>query len=499
MTAGRIVAAASLGALFACAAAPPAPPNTEPPPPPPAPLAVAALALPVDPSVALVARVLLEVSRARGLPAKHPVPCVRLSRPDLLAKVKDHLARDVPAVAIRAEGDVQKLLGLFPTRDDYVAAIFALLAGQLAGYYEPADGTMYLASDLAEDQAAETLSHELVHALQDQYWGLGPRSAYRNGQEDASSAASALAEGEATIATEDLVLSHEQPGRTTLDVRDDDLFTWLSSTLYAAKPSGIPQALENSILAPYIDGSRFVTARRREGGWTAVDEAWEAPPETTEQLLHPAKWRAREPAVALPDPSAPRGFTLVEANTYGEQGLRLTFEEWMSPGAAAVAASGWGGDRSGLFERPDGAMGLVWRVRFDEATREAPAAFAARAFSALAAALPRLGRVASRGDRALCVDRPGNGVLRVAREGLDLFLVVGAVTPAAGGWHAAMTCDDARAWTDGARAPGTAQNAKDPATLATKSGERADRPMAGPPMNVIRSPHTWMDATGPRK
>ena len=72
---------------------------------------------------------------------------------------------------------------------------------------------MYLASDLQDRAADATLAHELVHALQDQYYDLGPRLSYQPEANDRESAVQALAEGDATSAMMDLHARRQRQAR----------------------------------------------------------------------------------------------------------------------------------------------------------------------------------------------------------------------------------------------------------------------------------------------
>ena len=82
----------------------------------------------------LIARMLRRVTKARGIEATKPVPGVVLSRAELIARVKEHVAKEVPPESIRNEGLVLQLFGFIPTSFDYEKAEFALLEAQLAGY-----------------------------------------------------------------------------------------------------------------------------------------------------------------------------------------------------------------------------------------------------------------------------------------------------------------------------------------------------------------------------
>jgi len=441
----RLAAVMLAGSLGGCAT--PSPEAPPPLPPPEASLAPTPAASAPPRATPFLEHVLGVIGRSRGLTPKHPVPGVVLARKDLLARVKEHVRREVPEPAIRAEGLVQKLLGLFPTGDDYEAATYALLEGQLAGYYEPADGTMYVANDLDESNASLTLAHELVHALQDQYWDLKVRSAYVAGEDDHDAAFSGLAEGDATLAAADLEAERLRPGATALDLPDGVLERALLESTDTG--SVAPHALRMALVAPYVDGTRFVATLRREGGWAKVDAAWDRPPETTEQLLHVDKWRAHEPALAVhvPPPPSP-GYALLEANTYGEQGLRLTLREWLPSSVADAAASGWGGDRVALYAQGDRGYAAEWLVRFDEAAPGPVDGFAARCFAAIGRALPKLGHVTEKTGVSACVERSGNGVLAVKRAGRDVVLVLGAVDVEGGAWRASMTCKVANEWAE---------------------------------------------------
>lgn len=102
-----------------------------------------------------------------------------------------------------------------------------------------------------------------------------------------------------------------------------------------------------------------------------VDEAYDAPPQSTEQVLHPERYREEDVPreVALPDLAAElRGdWQEVENDVLGELGLRLALAEHMAPAAAMLAAEGWAGDRYALLQHGSGgAVVLVMRTYWDD-------------------------------------------------------------------------------------------------------------------------------------
>ncbi len=445
-----------VAALVACGSTPtPPPPSTTVVVPPPPSLSPAASAAPVAPrseesrQARLIARTLKRVELARGLESKKPVPGVLLDRPALIARVKDHVSRELPPEAIRDEGLALQLFGFIPTKFDYEAAEYALLQDQLAGYYEPADGTMYMAGDLGDEEAEATLAHELVHALQDQRWNLQERSKYRPGDGDHSEVVSALAEGDATSAMFDVMIARAAPGtgKTAVDLPDDVFAEQIRAGMNDGPGASAPHVMRTSLAAPYIYGTLFVHALRRRGGWDAVNRAWDDPPTTTEQILHLDKWLAREPAMAVTAPTFAAlgaGWKVADEDSEGELGARIAFEEWMEPKAAADASSGWGGDRGVLVTSGDKAA-FAWRVRYDAGKTKDDRA--GRAFSTLTRGLDKtLGPAKAIDPAFVCRERADRGPFALARAGADVVFVLGPVSTSASGWTSAADCAQSRKW-----------------------------------------------------
>jgi hypothetical protein len=397
----------------------------------------------------LIARTLKRVEMARGLESKKAVPGVLMDRPGLIARVKDHVSRELPPEAIRDEGLALQLFGFIPTRFDYEAAEYALLQDQLAGYYEPADGTMYMASDLGDEEAEATLAHELVHALQDQRWNLEERSKYRPGDGDHSEVVSALAEGDATSAMFDVMIARAAPGtgKTAVDLPDDVFAEQIRAGMNDGPGAKAPHVMRTSLAAPYIYGTLFVHALRRRGGWDVVNRAWDDPPTTTEQILHADKWLTHEAAMPVTAPTFAvlgPGWKVDDEDTEGELGTRIAFEEWMEPKAAADASSGWGGDRGVLVTSGEKAA-FAWKLRYDAGKTKDDRA--ARAYAGLTRALDKaLGPASSSDTPFFCRERSDRGPLALARVGADIVFVLGPATTSASGWASAGDCALSRKW-----------------------------------------------------
>lgn len=421
-------------------------PSSEPPrstsvPAPPSASAPAAPQSNTDAASRIVNAALAEVARIRELAAKAPVRSVLVSRKDMAPRVREAIGREVPADIVAAEGDLLIALGVVPVTFDYVNAVVELMTAELAGYYEPLDQTMYLASDLGGPEQHATLAHELVHALQDQHYGLGPLLEFRPDASDVQGAVHALAEGDAMSAMLDQLL--EAKGQKATDIPETLLAVQArAAAQFSSGVKNVPDILKRSLIAPYIDGLAFVHFLRRRGGWAEVDRAWQHLPESTEQLLHPDKFIARERPTTVAVPPAPPGgpSTVSMHDVEGEQTLRILFEEWLPRRPAADAASAWSGDRAAVF-REDGRVAVALHVRYDDGNA------AARGFDAFKTAIAAQANDRTTAEqKTVCADRVDRGPLLVARKGSDVALVAGPYLVKAGRASSSSDCRGAAGW-----------------------------------------------------
>jgi len=407
-----------------------------------------------------VNRALATVAELRELPATGPVKGKIIDREAMLVHVREQLRSEVPEPVVRGTNAMLFLLNVVPRDFDYEKSLLALLDAQLAGFYEPRDKTMYLLADLPEKEREATLAHELVHALQDQHYGLENLIKYRDDATDALSAIHALAEGDATSAMFDHILLAQ--GKRAIDL-PDSMISLQTRGVVELAPSlaAVPTIVKRSVISPYVDGIELIHRLRRQGGWPAVDASWKKPPTTTEQLLHADKFAAREPAleVSIPGMPASSGFDVIYHDVLGEQSLRLLFEEWAPRRTAVEAASDWGGDRVAVFERGD-RHGLAWHLRFDneDAARRAYEALLRGVLrDELPSAGPSQGPVsvpdvdrnaataAAKAGKA-CRERPNRGPIAATRRGREIALVAGPVRGAGEAARSDANCVAATAW-----------------------------------------------------
>ena len=252
-----------------------------------------------------------------------------------------------------------------------------------------------------------TLAHELVHALEDQRFGLREKA---DPNDDAALAESTLAEGSAT----EVMLEYGKRYFTTRDA-----LSVLASSGRAE--TRLPRYVEDTLLFPYVQGLRFVqTFKGRSGSWRAIDNVLRfRRPATVEQVLHTLKYATNEPPapVRFPDlePALGSGWKRLNESSVGELDLREIFRiVGGSPDDAAAA--GWGGGRFQLWHRAEasgcaapcvsrdvGLMALEWDTPADR--RAAEPALAAAFRKGLGARPPARGRVRACGRAAAACSR----------------------------------------------------------------------------------------------
>lgn len=290
-----------------------------------------------------------QVATLRGLPQKAPIKRGVLSREQIVEKLKARIAQEYTPAQVRNETGVLRRLGLLPMDVDYEQAIYALLGDQVAGFYDPYEGMLYIADWLPVELQRPALAHEIEHALQDQHFDLKKLAAPLPEDGDRQLARSALAEGDGMAVMLALAAGMNGGQGVRLSDFEGGLGRQRIELTMAASPvfQRTPRVLRETLVFPYATGLDFVLAQRGQTSWALVDAMFRNPPESTEQILHPEKYRSHERPIKIT--AAPLSSLAPLKETHrdvmGEHLLGIWFDSQLLAAHAVEAASGWGGDR----------------------------------------------------------------------------------------------------------------------------------------------------------
>jgi hypothetical protein len=181
----------------------------------------------------------------------------------------------------------------------------------------------------------------------------------------------------------------------------------------------IPPVVLLPLLDAYMKGALVAVVAYEHGGWRGVDALFTDPPQSTEQVLHPATKlypRERPHKVTL---AKLAGYQELTNNVMGELQWWIYFSLW-KPALATQASEGWGGDRYTVVRRGDGRLIGLFATVWD--TPEDGKQFA----DAYAQTLPARFAGVDPNQAAKGAPRTGGGKVFVRRDGAKVFIVDGA-------------------------------------------------------------------------
>ena len=315
-----------------------------------------------------VATAIPAIEKSVGLKFKTPPKVESRSKDEVRSFLEKKFDEDLPALELAGAERTYKLFGLIPDTLDLRKFMLGLLTEQVAGYYDPATKVLYVVGTegtgpgaVTPEMITITITHELVHALQDQYFPLDSLEK-EHGDNDRTSAVQAVIEGEAVFEQMSAMLGGNNfamalPGgweRVRQMIRDAQGTMPVFATA--------PMFIQESLLFPYLSGAEFVRhfKEKRPG-----QMPFRPPPTSTKQVMHPDRFLDSldvPTRVLFPKPEAG---SVVYENDLGEFETRLyLFQHLGDAGIAARGAAGWEGDRYLVVNTSRGA-GLTWLTVWD--------------------------------------------------------------------------------------------------------------------------------------
>lgn len=312
----------------------------------------------------LVAEFVPKIEREMGLPFKTPPKVEQRSRDEVAAFVRKQLESERGRTQVAGQEAAYKLLGLVPDTMQLGVLLQRLLEEQIVGYYDPATKVLYVVEGAPDALLKQTVSHELVHALQDQYVKVDSIQAQVD-DGDRQVAAQAVLEGQAVFMQLRIDANAgpmlKAPGGWDR-IRDMIREGSVGMPVFASAP----RAVREGLLFPYLGGADFV---RRFINVRPEKELLTDLPVSTKQILSDSAYfgggasgRDLPARVTLP---APRAGEVIYSNTFGEFETRLALVQHIKDDELARrAATGVDGDRYAVIRTAQGNA-LVWASVWD--------------------------------------------------------------------------------------------------------------------------------------
>lgn len=322
------------------------------------------------------------VSRIRGQKFSTRVLPSMMNRQELKDELIRQMNKEYSESELKLADGAYKVFGLMPPDMAVLKLMTALLTEEVAGFYDPESKKMVLIIEQGsakdpgwfgrllgakpafdKDEQKTTLAHEMTHALQDQLYDLQAMNKRIEGDDDMLLAFSALVEGDATLLMfdemdeEDITQADPEAMRATFN-----LMSWFLPVAGGKTFRSAPPIFRESLVFPYFSGMIFCLTLAGKGGWEAVDVAYQQPPTSTEQIMHPRKYQGEEfdapQLVTIPDLKEAVGneWQYLGGNCLGEMQTSIMLK---SVRGGTRAAEGWDGDRYEVFQTEQGKLAVV--------------------------------------------------------------------------------------------------------------------------------------------
>lgn len=303
--------------------------------------------------------IITEVSDLRGLSVKDTTASYLLTKPKVRPILENMFLVNGGTLA---EVEDQKrglvALGLVKPTYNLYDNILNNIADGLGGFYDPQSKQLFVIGYRFGGIEHYIFSHEYDHALVDQHFHLDEMGVYPLcvTNEDHCRAIRALVEGDATLLMDQWWEQYASPQDY------EDIFNYHPPRFTLPEQFPPPYSIMEADF-PYSYGLIFVDYLFQRGNWAEVNKAYGNPPQSTEQILHPAKYVAGEKPLLVSHPAIAdvlgETWRPILTDTMGEWGTYLLLGYGADVAAqledrkAESAARGWGGDSYQIFYNDD--------------------------------------------------------------------------------------------------------------------------------------------------
>ena len=299
------------------------------------------------------------VERAAGLKFKSRPRVASRTREQVRGYLIRKLDEQLPPSKLKGLETTYKLFGLLPDSLQLRALLLDLYTEQVAGYYDPDSATLFAVADADPSQLRLVLAHEMIHALQGQYIPLDS-ILYDGSNNDRLTAAQAVLEGQATLASIEVLASGQN---VTANPEFWDLYRQQVRQQQSSMPvfAKAPLIVREALIFPYLAGAEFMH------WWKSSPLRDTVPygprmPVSTEQILFPDRYLRDQP---LPLSFSTNSEPIYE-DVLGESEIHVLMAHLMGrQELREIRTAGWGGDRYRVVATPSGPA-LVWYLAWDD-------------------------------------------------------------------------------------------------------------------------------------
>ncbi len=273
---------------------------------------------------------------------------------------------------IHKTGRVLEALGLIEPDYDFLTYVLNSLTSIGGGFYIQETNQIFMIGEQLTAIEKMVYVHEYNHALVNLNINLVRMNVYPQcqGNEDRCKAIQALIEGDSTL----LMLQWLEQSASPTDYEEIINDRLPSRILPDQDPP--PFALRNAEFLSN-EGKLFVETLFSSGDWSGVTQAYYHLPESTEQILHPAKFFSSERPIAVPSVALETvlgdDWEQIKSNTLGEWMTYLILGYGTNPmtqlseDVAARASDGWGGDQYQVYYNNENSeMILIVHWKWDQ-------------------------------------------------------------------------------------------------------------------------------------
>jgi hypothetical protein len=307
-------------------------------------------------------RSLGELASISGLKAKKTIRYDLITRDKVNQFLKDRIKESVKPEELRAEEMTLKKLGFVPPDFNLEKSTIDLLTEQAAAFYDYHKKKLFLTDWAPSAMQESALVHELAHALADQNFHLERFIRQGGKSDDSELARMAVMEGQATwLMTEVQARRAGQSIATSPGLLDAmSGATDEGSSQYPVFNS-VPLYLRVTLVFPYTEGGRFQNAVYAKMGKAAFAEVFRHPPDTSQQILHPAKYFDHiEPTrPAFPQLAPGKGYKDLSEGMLGELDHAILIRQYGTSQEAGAIAPHWKGARYSLVENKSEARVIL--------------------------------------------------------------------------------------------------------------------------------------------